>query len=297
MKQILRNIIGLVLLVILIFIAYGPEINDYSKQFRKEEVKLTDTDSFKIYFIDVGEADSILVEDKGEFSLIDTGNNEDGPKLVNYFKELGITKFKYVIGTHPHEDHIGGMDDIIRNFDIEHIYMPDVQVEYKTYTEIVDLVTEKNMNIETPQIDSTFVMNDSLFKVLWISKDEEDINDDSIVLKLNYKNTSYIFTGDATKNVEFNILDKDLSSDVLKVGHHGAGSSTSAQFLKAVSPQYAIISVGKLNDYNHPHNITIKKLNRLNIKTYRTDLDGTIILSSDGENISFETLKTDTNGN
>lgn len=297
MKQILRNIIGLVLLVILIFIAYGPEINDYSKQFRKEEVKLTDTDSFKIYFIDVGEADSILVEDKGEFSLIDTGNNEDGPKLVNYFKELGITKFKYVIGTHPHEDHIGGMDDIIRNFDIEHIYMPDVQVEYKTYTEIVDLVTEKNMNIETPQIDSTFVMNDSLFKVLWISKDEEDINDDSIVLKLNYKNTSYIFTGDATKNVEFNILDKDLSSDVLKVGHHGAGSSTSAQFLKAVSPQYAIISVGKLNDYNHPHNITLKKLNRLNIKTYRTDLDGTIILSSDGENISFETLKTDTNGN
>lgn len=295
MKQRIKDIIFLIVIVIGIYFAYSSDFFTDTTEYRKDN-KLVDTTSFKIYFIDVGEADSILVKDKDEFSLIDTGNNEDGPKLVNYFKELGITKFKYLIGTHPHEDHIGGMDDIIREFDVEHIYMPDVQTEYKTYTEIFDLVKSKNMTIETPKIDSTFTMNDSIFNVLWISNSEEEINDDSIVLKLNYKNTSYIFTGDATKNVELKILDKDLKCDVLKLGHHGSSDASSAQFLDKTKPLYGIISVGKDNEYGHPHDITLKKLNYLNTKIYRTDLDGTIVLTSDGENIMVETIKTDTNG-
>ena len=295
MKQRIKDIIFLIIIGIGIYFAYSSDFFNDTTEYRKDN-KLVDTTSFKIYFIDVGEADSILVKDKDEFSLIDTGNNEDGPKLVNYFKELGITKFKYLIGTHPHEDHMGGMDDIIREFDVEHIYMPDVQTDYKTYTEIVDLVKSKNMTIETPEIDSTFTMNDSIFNVLWISNSEEEINDDSIVLKLNYKNTSYIFTGDATKNVELKILDKDLKCDVLKLGHHGSGDASSAQFLDKTKPLYGIISVGKDNEYGHPHDITLKKLNYLNTKIYRTDLDGTIVLTSDGENIMVETIKTDTNG-
>ena len=293
--QKVKDILFLILIGIAVYLAYNSDFFSETTEYRKDN-KLVDTTSFKIYFIDVGEADSILVKDKEQFSLIDTGNNEDGPKLVNYFKELGITKFKYIIGTHPHEDHIGGMDDIIRNFDVEHIYMPDVQTDYKTYTEIVDLVKSKNMTIEVPEIDSTFTMNDSMFNVLWISNSEEEINDDSIVLKLNYKNTSFIFTGDATKNVELKILDKDLKCDVLKLGHHGSSDASSAQFLEKTKPQYGIISVGKNNEYGHPHDITLKKLNYLNTKIYRTDLDGTIVLTSDGENIMIETIKTDTNG-
>lgn len=293
--QKVKDILFLLLIGIGIYFAYSSDFFSDTTEYRKDN-KLVDTTSFKIYFIDVGEADSILVKDKDQFSLIDTGNNEDGPKLVNYFKELGITKFKYIIGTHPHEDHIGGMDDIIREFDVEHIYMPDVETEYKTYTEIVDLVKSKNMTIETPEVDSTFTMNDSIFNVLWISNSEEEINDDSIVLKLNYKNTSYIFTGDATKNVELKILDKDLKCDVLKLGHHGSSDASSAQFLEKTKPQYGIISVGKNNEYGHPHDITLKKLNYLNTKIYRTDLDGTIELTSDGEIILIENIKTDTNG-
>lgn len=293
--QKVKDILFLILIGIAVFIAYNSDFFSETTEYRKDN-KLVDTTSFKIYFIDVGEADSILVKDKDQFSLIDTGNNEDGPKLVNYFKELGITKFKYLIGTHPHEDHIGGMDDVIRNFDVEHIYMPDVQTDYKTNTEIVDLIKSKNMTIETPEIDSTFTMNDSIFNVLWISNSEEEINDDSIVLKLNYKNTSYVFTGDATKNVELKILDKDLKCDVLKLGHHGSSDASSAQFLEKIKPLYGVISVGKNNEYGHPHDITLKKLNYLNSKIYRTDLDGTIVLTSDGENIMFETIKTDTNG-
>lgn len=295
MMQKVKDILFLIVIGIAVYLAYNSDFFNDTTEYRKDN-KLVDTIRFKIYFIDVGEADSILVKDKDEFTLIDTGNNEDGPKLVNYFKELGITKFKYLIGTHPHEDHIGGMDDIIRNFDVEHIYMPDVETEYKTYTEIVDLVKSKNMTIETPEVDSTFTMNDSIFNVLWISNSEEEINDDSIVLKLNYKNTSYIFTGDATKNVELKILDKDLKCDVLKLGHHGSSDASSAQFLEKTKPQYGIISVGKNNEYGHPHDITLKKLNYLNTKIYRTDLDGTIVLTSDGENILIENIKTDTNG-
>ena len=293
--QKVKDILFLILIGIAVYLAYNSDFFSETTEYRKDN-KLVDTTSFKIYFIDVGEADSILVKDKDQFSLIDTGNNEDGPKLVNYFKELGITKFKYIIGTHPHEDHIGGMDDIIRNFDVEHIYMPDVQTDYKTYTEIVDLVKSKSMTIEVPEIDSTFTMSDSMFNVLWISNSEEEINDDSIVLKLNYKNTSFIFTGDATKNVELKILDKDLKCDVLKLGHHGSSDASSAQFLQKTKPLYGIISVGKDNEYGHPHDITLKKLNYLNTKIYRTDLDGTIVLTSDGENIMIETIKTDTNG-
>lgn len=296
MKNLIRNIIGILLFVLLIYIAYGTEIKDYFKKEEKHEnVVLNDKEEFKIYFIDVGEADCTLIKNNNEYTLIDAGNNHDGLKLVEYFKNLGITKFKYVISTHLHEDHIGGMDYIIKNFDIEHYYMPDVSSEYMTFTEVIDSLKEKSIEWEVPEIDSTFNMGDAKFTVLWISKDEAEINDTSIVLKLEFKNTSYLFTGDATKNVELKILDKDLKSDVLKVSHHGSSDATSSQFLLKVEPKYAIISVAKINDYHHPHDITLKKLNELETKIYRTDKDGTIVLSSDGENYYFETIKTDTN--
>ncbi len=252
--------------------------------------------NFKIYYLDVGEADSILIENSGEYALIDAGNNEDGKNLVEFFNTLGITNFKYVIGTHGHEDHIGGMDNIIKNFNIEHFYMPDVLVNNKTFEEIIDNLDKKGIEYETPLIDSTFTMAESKFTVLYIGDDKEDLNMDSIILKLNYKNTSYLFTGDAPTDAERGILNKDLKSDVLKVGHHGSRYSTSANFLKKVYPKYAIISVGKDNDYGHPHNVILDKLNRIGSKVYRTDTDGTILLTSDGENINIETIDTNTNG-
>ena len=299
LKQILSKIIFLIIILGLIyFIKYVNLDNIDLTNFRKEStptINLNDKDNFKIYFIDVGQADCILITNNGENALIDAGNNEDGKKLVEYFHSLGITNFKYVIGTHAHEDHIGGMDDIIRNFSIEHFYMPEDKINNMTYTEILKELKNKNIKYETPEIDSTFTMAESKFTVLYIAKDKEDLNETSIVLKLNFKNTSYIFTGDASINVEREILEKNLKSDVLKVGHHGSSYSTSAYFLKAVNPDYAIISVGKNNDYNLPKQVTLDKLDRLNIKTYRTDQDGTIILSSDGQNIYFETIKTDTN--
>lgn len=262
----------------------------------KPAVNISNNSSLRIYFIDVGQADCILINNNGEYALIDAGNNEDGKKLVNYLNDLGVHNFKYVIGTHAHEDHIGGMDDIIKNFSIEHFYMPDVITTTKTFEDVLDALEEKKIVFEVPEVDSTFSLAESKFQVIYIGKDKTDLNDSSIVLKMFFKNTSYLFMGDATNKVEKEILNKDLKSDVLKVGHHGSQYSSHAQFLKEVSPKYAIIQVGKNNSYSHPKDVTIKKLEAIGAKIYRTDNDGTIILSSDGENISFETKKTDTNG-
>lgn len=293
-------------LLVLVFVAVGYFYTDHfdsSSQNIKNgattNVKQTinvDGDNLKIYFVDVGQADCILINDNNEHSLIDAGNNEDGEKLVKYFKDLGVSGFKYVFGTHAHEDHIGGMDDIINNFNIEHFYMPDAITTTKTFEDVLDALGNKGIAFETPNEDDVLKFGDTSISILHVGRDKNDLNDTSIVLKLTYNDTSYLFMGDATSSVEKEILDKDLESDVLKVGHHGSQYSSTAAFLKKVSPKYAIIEVGANNTYNHPREVTLKKLESLGTKIYRTDLDGTIILTSDGKNITFSTEKTDTNG-
>ena len=271
----------------------NPEI-----EYRQEETVKIDPNNLIIHFVDVGQGDCILISKNNEHVLIDAGNNEDGPLLVEYFKELGIKKFKYVIGSHAHEDHIGGIDNVINNFELGHYYMPDVITTTKTFEDVLDALLAKKKAFETPNIGDKFKLSDTEFEVLYLGDDKSDLNNTSIVLKLTYKNTTYLFMGDATSTVERILINegKDLKSDVLKVGHHGSQYSSSAAFLKQVSPRYAVIQVGQDNDYGHPKQVTIDKLEKLKTLTYRTDKHGTIILTSDGENISFETIKTNTNG-
>lgn len=291
--------------ILLLFLAIGTVyyketiISDVSKvqQREAEDTSLVNANSsLKIYFLDVGQADSILLSNNGEYMLIDAGNNEDGEKLVSYFQELGITNFSYVIGTHAHEDHIGGMDDIIYHFGIQTFYMPDVITTTKTFENVLDALEEKSITFETPEMDGTFAFGDCKFQVLYVGDETKDLNDSSIVLHMNYGNHSFLFMGDATSKIEKEIILKDLASDVLKVGHHGSRYSTAQAFLDKVSPKYAIISAGVNNSYHHPHASTLKKLQESAISIYRTDRDGTIIVSSDGTNLTFETLSTDTNG-
>ena len=271
----------------------NPEI-----EYRQEETVKIDPNNLIIHFVDVGQGDCILISKNNEHVLIDAGNNEDGPLLVVYFKELGIKKFKYVIGTHAHEDHIGGIDNVINNFELGHYYMPDVITTTKTFEDVLDALLAKKKAFETPNIGDKFKLSDTEFEVLYLGDDKSDLNNTSIVLKLTYKNTTYLFMGDATSTVERILINegKDLKSDVLKVGHHGSQYSSSAAFLKQVSPRYAVIQVGQDNDYGHPKQVTMDKLEKLKTLTYRTDKHGTIILTSDGDNISFETIKTNTNG-
>ena len=250
----------------------------------------------QVYFLDVGQADSILIKSNNEYMLIDGGNNNDGPLLVKYFQSLGIKEFKYIVGPHPHEDHIGGLDDVIKNFTIDNIYIPDAMTTTKTFEDLLDSIDEKNLTYKVPKINSTFPLGNANLKVIYTGTDTSDLNNTSIVLKLTYQDISILLTGDATSETEKKILNKDINSTVLKVGHHGSKYSSTESFLKKVNPKYAIISVGKNNIYNHPATTTINKLEKLNTKIYRTDQDGTILLETNGHNIDIEKLKTNTNG-
>lgn len=294
---------AIIILIIAFFTIYYEDftektIEDEVIQNRNTEevIEISDGDKLNVYYLDVGQADSILIENNNKYMLIDAGNNEDGEKLVTYFKRLGITKFDIVVGTHAHEDHIGGMDDIINNFEIEDFYMPEVITTTKTFEDVLDALEGKQVAFQTPIIDSELVFENSKIKVLSVSDDDSDLNDTSVVLRLKYGTTSFLFTGDATEKIENTILNKEIKSDVLKVAHHGSSTSNSLSFLKRVSPTYAVISVGEGNSYNHPHDVMLNRLYDLNARVYRTDRDGTVVASSNGTLINFSMIDTNTDG-
>lgn len=302
-KKTKNKIIALILLLIVYL--YGiytqPNTNNKNKENtstkeRQTEVINETSNNLKITYLDVGQADSILIEENNEYMLIDAGNNEDGPYLVNYFKSLGIEKFEYVIGTHAHEDHIGGMDDIIKNFSIGTFYMPEVLTTTKTFEDVLDALEEKQVAFNSPEIDKSFTFADTTIETLYIDNNSKDLNDSSIVLRLKHVTNTFLFTGDASTKVEKKLLDKNIQSDVLKLGHHGSSYSTSKAFLDKVNPTYAIISVGENNTYKHPQDEIIKRLENKNIKIYRTDESGSIVAESNGSNITFKNIKTNTNG-
>lgn len=291
-----KKLYSLLLALIIAICIYITSYKDMDESYSKPDSNIVSTD-LTIYFFDVGQADSILVANNDQYMLIDAGNNEDGPLLVKYIKEeIGIKKINYVVGTHPHEDHIGGLDDIINNFEIDNVLLPDAITTTKTFEDVIDAIDAKNLEITIPEIDSTFKVGEADVKVLHTGTDTSDLNNTSIVLKMTFGNKNYLFTGDATSKVEELITDKVGNIDVLKVGHHGSAYSTTNKFLLATRPEYAIISVAKDNSYNHPSKDTLNRLNKFTKNIYLTSELGTIILTSNGNEINIKNIKTNTNG-
>lgn len=247
-------------------------------------------DGLKISYLNVGQADAILIETKNNNILVDAGNTNDGNLLVDYLKKMKIDKFAYVIGTHAHEDHIGGMAKVIDNFDIDTFYMPNVMTTTKCFEDLLDSLLEKRIKLSTPNIGDEFDVDEAHIKILYTGEDSDNLNNSSIVFKLTYGEVSFLFTGDATTKVEKEIINEDLKSNVLKVGHHGSKTSSSNSFINKVDPDYAIISVGKNNKYNLPSKVIIERLNKKGIKVYQTSEDGTIIITSNGKEIGVETI-------
>ena len=263
----------------------------YSYFYAPKPVQLQDSSKLALHFIDVGQADSMLgILPNGETILIDAGNREDGNAIVSYIKKQQIKKIDYLIATHPHEDHIGGLAEVINSFDIGSIYMPKASNNTKTFENALLAIKNKGLKVTTARAGVSILNNDNLkIELLAPTSDYyENMNSYSAVTKITFGNTSFLLTGDADNISEGEMFKYNLKADVLKVGHHGSSTSTSAEFLKAVAPKFAIVSVGKGNTYGHPAQKTLTTLKNAGVITYRTDINGTIVATSDGESIEIK---------
>ncbi|MGM9973791.1 MAG: MBL fold metallo-hydrolase [Clostridiaceae bacterium] len=256
----------------------------------KDNNKVTGT--LKVHFIDVGQADSILIQQGDNAMLIDGGNRADDNTVKSYLDSQGITDLQYVIGTHVHEDHIGGLSYIINSFKVGKIYFPRQTATTKVFESFVTAAKNKGLNFTLPEVGKTFKLGEAVCTILAPkSSSYSGSNDYSIVLKVVYGNNSFLFTGDAEAVSEMEMVNGglNLKADVLKLGHHGSKTATVTNFLKAVNPKYAVISVGEDNKYGLPSQSVMDRLKNDNIPVYRTDESGTIVATSDGNTIKFNT--------
>jgi len=249
------------------------------------------TGNLKVHFIDVGQADSILVQTpNGRNMLIDAGETKDNA-VINYLNGLGITRLDAVVATHPHENHISEMPEVINSFEIGNFYMPKVSHTTQGFADMINALSNRGIKVTEATAGNWIGLDENLGCdiVAPNSNNYKDLNNWSAVVHLTYGKTSFLFTGDAEELSEQEILNSgiNIKSDVLKVGHHGSSTSTSLDFLKAVNPKYAVISYGADNDYGHPNNETLEELK--DITTYKTATDGNIVFTSDGNGITVET--------
>ena len=284
-NQILKRIASIgILILLIVLLALVSNVTEKDFEYIVDESKL------QIIYFDVGQADSTLIMNNGKAILIDGGNDCDGDNLVKYIKSQKISKIDTVIATHLHADHIGGLDDIIDNFDIGTVFMPDAINSSKQVDELLDSMERKNLNYEVPKVGEKFNNGLADCEVMAINNEAKDLNNSSIVIQMDYLEQKYLFMGDSKKEVEDSR--KWNKINVLKVGHHGSNTSNTERFLNQVRPEIAIISVGLNNQYNHPSVDVLNRLKKLNTTIYRTDEDGSLLLESDGKQNIIKNIKT-----
>jgi len=248
----------------------------------------TPQDSLVVHYLDVGQGDAILLVDKDDTMLIDGGNPENGTAIINYLKKLGITQLDYVVASHNHNDHAGGLTAVVKNVAVSNLYVTHSE-ETEASRNLTEAANLKNVPISTPSPGTTLAFGGSTIDFLGPLTLHEDVNNDSLVLKVTHGTHRFLFTGDMAIQAEKELLSQnlDLGADVLKVGHHGSSTSTGYMFLRAVNPRYSVISCGTDNDYGHPHEETLSRLNDIGSTLFRTDLLGTMIATSQGDQLTF----------
>ncbi|OPX88491.1 MAG: ComEC family competence protein [Pelotomaculum sp. PtaB.Bin104] len=260
----------------------------------KTDTSTPGSGELKVHFIDVGQADCIFIQlPNAQNLLIDAGNNDDGQAVVDYLSQSGVSQIDYLVGTHPHEDHIGGMDTVFNTFNTGKVYLPKATNNTRTFEDVLKAIKARGLTVTPAKAGVQLVASEGLSAVMLApnAASYEDLNNYSAVVKVSFGQVSFLFTGDAEEKSEMEMLAGSgaatLKADVLKVGHHGSHTSTSPAFLRAVSPQYAVISAGAGNDYGHPHREILQRLS--GIKVYRTDLDGTVVFTTNGQAVNVET--------
>lgn len=253
----------------------------------------TNTNStFSIHFIDVGQADSALVECDSHYMLIDGGNKADSNVIYSVLQKAGVKKLDIVVGTHAHEDHIGGLPGAFNYTTADLTLCPVKTYSSNAFSDFAKYANQKGGGITVPKVGNTYLLGSATVKILGVNGDS-DANNTSIVLRIDYGQTSFLFTGDAEREAEQVILNSgaNMKVTVLKVGHHGSDTSTTYPFLREIMPQYAVISVGTGNSYGHPTENTLSRLRDADVKVFRTDLQGDICCTSDGKTVSFSVKK------
>ena len=296
-KNIKRNFFEILIILLAFFIINNQDkiknlFNQNNNQNQNDYIN-TNNDLLKVHYLDVGQGDSIFIElPNNETMLIDAAESYQSENIINYLKNLNYQKIDYVIGTHPHTDHIGGLKDIINTFEIGKIYMPKVVSTTKTYESLLMAIKDKNLKINTAKAGTTIIDTDAL-KINIIAPNNDtytELNNYSVVTKITYGTTKFLFMGDAEKLSE-NEIKENVTADVIKIGHHGSNTSSSINFIKKVNAKYGIISVGLNNKYNLPKEETITNWENSGTKIYLTSINGTIRAISDGTNIKIESEK------
>lgn len=297
-KKILRSIIILVILVALSLLAtyFAPYIKENFGETPREPIPVGDGEYIEIHVIDVGQGDSILISTSAGYMLIDSGPSSAEQDLKNYLTDMDVEKLEYVVFTHPDADHIGNADMILTDYTVSNVIMPDHSKETQTYKNMMDAFNASGATLVSPEPSYEFEMGAMTVTVLGPVEDSyKSTNDYSVVMRLDFGETSFMMTGDAEEIAEQDILElfgaDVLDCDVLKVGHHGSTTATSQEFLDAVTPELSLISCGEGNKYGHPHAETLTKLTAASSEIYRTDEWGSIVLVSDGTDITVQPKK------
>lgn len=296
-KNIKRNFFEILIILLAFLIINNQDkiknlLNQNNNQNQNDYIN-TNNDLLKVHYLDVGQGDSIFIElPNNETMLIDAAESYQSENIINYLKNLNYQKIDYVIGTHPHTDHIGGLKDIINTFEIGKIYMPKVVSTTKTYESLLMAIKDKNLKINTAKAGTSIIDTDAL-KINILAPTNStytELNNYSVVTKITYGTTKFLFMGDAEKLSE-NEIKENVTADVIKIGHHGSNTSSSIDFIKKVNAKYGIISVGLNNKYNLPKEETITNWENSGTKIYLTSINGTITAISDGTNIKIESEK------
>lgn len=293
-QKILTIVILCVAVIISALITYGkmPASWDdiYESAGLSQNTEATPED-FSVHFIDVGQGDCILIKSGGQSMLIDSGESGNAETVLEYIKKEQIEKLDYVVATHPHSDHIGSMSQIIKSISVDNVIMTQLPEKLvpttKTYKTLLETIKALQLNVIKAEFGNTYQLGGASVRIISPLEDYDDLNDTSIVLRADYKNNSFIFTGDAEKRAEENILKSgvDIDADVLKLGHHGSRSSTSEDFIKKVTPKLAVISCGEDNSYGHPHIEILDLLENYKTEHKRTDKNGNIVVTSNGSEL------------
>ena len=246
---------------------------------------------FEMHFIDVGQALSVLVECDGQFMLYDGGNVDDGSLVVSYLQKQGVQQLQYVFCSHAHEDHVGGLAAVMAKFPAQHAYSPVTESSTKCFNDFVKYTQQQGLQLEVPSVGTVWPLGSATVTLLGPVTQYSETNNTSLVLRIDYGVTSFLLTGDMENTAETDLVNSgaNLKADVLQVGHHGSSTSTSYLFLNAVLPEMGVISCGTGNKYGHPHEETLSILRDAKVDVYRTDLQGTITIGSDGQNFTVGT--------